>query len=321
VRQRRLRRAGQVLLVLLLVGAFASTGGSAQAEAPVAQGWWTTTNVKDQLPVDPPALPVQVPPDVPPDGLLVQGGLTEDAPSAYAALVYDLDEGLAPGKLTLKLAPASASSPASTLRLCKLADSSLSPEQGGAMDHAPKYDCGGAATATANSDNTSYTFDAGKLADGGVLAVAILPSMATDRVVLDRPGSSSLTTTTATTTTTSGSSAPPAFEDPAAAPAAGGTGTAETPALQSGATAQVPALPTADVPGPAVAEPAAQPAVAASQQPVALAPAAASSPAGHGTRTALLLVAALAVAAVLWSTAGNSAVAAGSALPEGEAHA
>ena len=312
MRALRARRAGQALLVLLLVGAFASTGGSAQAEAPVAQGWWTTTNSSDSLPVTPPDLPVGVPPDVPADGLLVQGGPTEDAPSAFAALVYDLDEGLAPGKLVLPVAPASATTPAATLKLCRLADSSLSPQQGGAMASAPKYDCAGSVTAGPSSDGKSYTFEAGKLAEGGTLAVAILPSMATDRVVLDRPGASSLTTTTAAG---GSSSAPPAFVDPAPAPAAGGTGTAETPALQSGGTAEVPALPAADVPGPAVASPAAEAPVVAGQQPVALAPAAASSDTGHGTRTGLLLLAALAVAAVLWATAGTAP------LEEGAAHA
>lgn len=312
MRSSPLRRAGQALLVLLLAGAFASsTGGAAQAEAPVAQGWWTVANQNDSLPVTPPDLPVSTAPDVPTGGLLVQGGATEDAPSAYAALVYDLDEGLAPGKLVLPVAPASASTPQATLRLCRLADSSLSPQQGGSMAGAPKYDCAGAVTAGPSSDGTSYTFDAGKLADGSTLAVAILPSMATDRVVLDRPGSSSLTTTT---TAASGSAAPPAFEDSAPAPAAdAGGGVAEPPPLQSGGTAEVPALPAADVPGPAVASPAAAP---AAQQPVALAPASStSSTDGHHTRTGLLLAAALAVAATLWATAGNAPA------EETEAHA
>ena len=301
-----LRRAGQGLVVLLVAGAFAGVGGSAQADAPIAQGWWTSTNQSDALPVTPPDLPVAVPPDVPSDGLLVQGGPTEDSPAAYAALVYDLDAGLAPGKLVLSVAPASATTPQTTLKLCALKDASLSSAQGGPMSQAPSYDCAASVTGGPSSDGTTYTFDAGKLGDKSTLAVAVLPTMATDRVVLSKPGSSSL----ATTTTAAGAAAPPAFDASSPQPAAdAGNGVAQPPALQSGSSADSPALPAAaDVPGPAVAAPAGQPAAAASPQPAVLPPVALAGSSGgsHNGRTGLFLLAALAVAVVLWSTAGSA---------------
>jgi hypothetical protein len=302
-RPRRALRAAQAVLVLTLAGAFGSGGAPAQADAPIVQGWWTTTNQSDALPVTPPGLPVTVPPDVPADGLLVQGGAAEDSPTAYAALVYDLDAGSAAQRLVLNVAPTSATTPQAGLKVCALKDSSVSPQQGGPIAKAPAYDCAKSATAQPSADGTSYTFDAGKVADGTTLAVAILPTTATDRVVLSKPGGTSLVTTAAA----GGTSAPPAFSGPAPAAGTGsGTGTAGTPQLQSGGTLDAPpAAAPVDVPGPAVASAVPQPAQsAAAIAPVALA---ASRSESHSGRNALIVLAALAVAAVLWSAAGASA--------------
>jgi hypothetical protein len=307
-RPRRAVRAAQAVLVVTLAGVFGSGGAPAQADAPIVQGWWTTANQNDALPVTPPGLPVSVPPDVPADGLLVQGGAAADSPTAYAALVYDLDAGSAAQRLVLNVAPTSATTPQAGLKLCALKDSSFSPEQGGPIAKAPAYDCAKSATAQPSADGTSYTFDAGKVADGTTLAVAILPTTATDRVVLSKPDSTSLATTAAA----GGSSAPPAFSGPAPAAGTGGgsgtagTGTAGTPQLQSGGTLDAPpAAAPVDVPGPAVASAVAQPAQsAAAIAPVALAGSRSES---HSGRTALIVLAALAVAAVLWSAAGASA--------------
>ena len=305
--RRRVRRAGQAVVLLALVGGLGSGSGPAAADAPISHGWWTVTNQSDALPVTPPDLPVAVPPDVPADGLLVQGGPTEDAPTAYAALAYDLDPGSTAQRLVLTVAPNSATNPQATLKICALKDSGFSGEQGGPMADAPAYDCARSATASPSGDGLTYRFDAGKVADGTTVAVAVLPTTAADRVVLVRPGSSSLTATGGT----GGSAAPPAY-DPSSAPApAGGTGTANPPPLQSGGSiAAPPAMGSSDVPGPSVASPAAAPAVAAPQQPAAIPVVpVASQGSGHGTRTAIVLIAALALAAVLWSIAGGSATA------------
>jgi hypothetical protein len=301
-RPRRALRAAQAVLVVTLAGAFGSGGAPAQADAPIVQGWWTTTNQNDALPVTPPGLPVTVPPDVPADGLLVQGGAAEDSPNAYAALVYDLDAGSAAQRLVLNVSPNSATTPQAGLKVCALKDSSVSPQQGGPIAKAPAYDCAKSATAQPSADGTAYTFDAGKVADGTTVAVAILPTTATDRVVLSKPGGTSLVTTAAA----SDSSAPPAFSEPTPAAGTGtGTGTAGTPQLQSGGTLDAPpAAAPVDVPGPAVASAVPEPAQSAVAAPVALA---ASRSESHSGRTALIVLAALAVAAVLWSAAGASA--------------
>src|SRR3954454_18656181 len=73
---------------------------AARASAPRDQGWWTVTK-----PGGTQGLPVAVPgpPDVPARGLLIQAG--PSTPSAYAALLSELDPGTTAGKLTLAVAP------------------------------------------------------------------------------------------------------------------------------------------------------------------------------------------------------------------------
>src|SRR3954453_21327696 len=175
---------------------------AAHADAPFLQGWWTASN-PGHLPVKPSD------PLVPATGLLVQGG--PSAPSAYAALSYELDSGVAAGKLTLAVAPNSASTPGASLQLCPLTSSTFSPEQGGAMADAPTYDCKTKVSGGPNDDGTAYEFTVSSLASSDALAIAILPVDPTTRVVLSQPGDSSLTTEqSAAPPTTSFDTAPPA---------------------------------------------------------------------------------------------------------------
>ena len=60
------------------------------------------------------------------------------------------------------------------------------------MANAPAFDCARRATAGPSSDGTTYTFDVAPLVSGGVLAVALLPAMPADRVVLAAPDGNSL---------------------------------------------------------------------------------------------------------------------------------
>lgn len=161
--------------------------GPAGALAPDRQGWWTSAN-SSELPTSPPA-----PPDVPANGLLVEGGPSTSSPTAYAALVYQLPEGATASSLTLSIAPSSATTPNSTLELCPLEHPFISnPEQGGPSSEAPAYNCTHNVTASANAAGSAYKFDASSLMSNGTLAVAILPTKTTDRVVFSHPDSNSL---------------------------------------------------------------------------------------------------------------------------------
>lgn len=174
-------KLGALLLSPLLSMSFSV--GTASAEPPRQQGWWTSTN--------PGGLPLpsfSAGPDVPAKGLLVEGG--SDTPTAYAALVYQLPQGATVRSLTLEVAPGTITTSGSTLRVCPLVNPTLKPAQGGPMADAPRYDCARQVTATA--DGSSYGFNVTSLLSGDVLAIAILPTAGTDRVVFDEPGADSL---------------------------------------------------------------------------------------------------------------------------------
>ena len=59
------------------------------------------------------------------------------------------------------------------------------------MDTAPKYDCLGAVVATVD-DTGAFVFDVTTLQRDGIVAVAILPTMTTSRIVFGAPGADSL---------------------------------------------------------------------------------------------------------------------------------
>src|SRR5580704_7395485 len=88
----------------------------AAAMAPSQQGWWTSLNAGSVPEVG--SLPAPTPPDVPAQGLLVEG--PSNSPVAYAALVYYLPIGSTASTLTLTIAANSASTPGTTLELCPL---------------------------------------------------------------------------------------------------------------------------------------------------------------------------------------------------------
>jgi hypothetical protein len=165
--------------VLLLV-AF-GVAEPARAQSPDKQGWWSAANTG----VGPANL---FTPDVPEKGLLIQGG--PSGPRAYAALVYAIAPGEDAGALTLEVTSSSITTPGATLLACPLVAATIEPASGGPMGDAPAYDCTHQVAATA--DGTTYRFDVSSLAVGDTLAVAILPSGLTDRVVFDEPGPDSL---------------------------------------------------------------------------------------------------------------------------------
>ena len=252
----------------LLVSAIGAAGAAAfaspaRAEGPVDQGWWTSTT--------PAGLPIGAvtPPDVPAQGLLVQGGPGattgpgDTGATAYAALVFGVAPGATVGHLTLTAAPGSLSTPAAVLEVCALTDSAFSSVQGGPISAAPPYDCSHDVTATESSTST-FAFSVADLVSGSQLAVAVLPTSPLERVVLVAPGEGTLETTAAssagltgvTTVPTTLGSVPAAVPEPATtalptAPASvsavGSTSPAPAPAV-SPAVAPLPASSTTAAP-------------------------------------------------------------------------
>src|SRR5438105_13269442 len=112
--------------LLLLPFAFVLLAPASRAAAPEEHGWWTAFAGPN--------------PDVPADGLLVEGGASATSPTAFAAVVYAVPDGSTVGKLTLAVAPSSATVPMTKLELCPLSSATIKAEQGRPMADAPKVD-------------------------------------------------------------------------------------------------------------------------------------------------------------------------------------
>lgn len=233
----------------------------ARAAAPRDQGWWTVTTpgptpLPAQLPAQPPG-----PPDVPARGLLVQAGAGAAMPSAYAALLYELDPGTTAGKLTLVVAPSSVTTPMATLQLCQLLQPINHPEQGGPIADAPPFNCGKSAKAAPSADGKTYSFDASALVSDNLLAVALLPTGPTDRVVFSAPDDSSLTTQAGDASggaapSDSGAIAAPSDTTPAPVDTTGlATGAATSPSLADSLPGAAATGPSSVAPSPAAAPP------------------------------------------------------------------
>lgn len=175
------------LTTLGMVGPWAA---AASADAPEQQGWWTLANPGS-------AFSLPAPPDVPANGLLVEGsagskaGSSDGGPFAFAALVYPLQAGSSPDSLTVAAAANSGTTPTASLELCPLTSSAWAPEQGGPMSDAPGFSC--RSDVTAAPSGGTYRFKVASLVRNGELAVALLPTNPADRVVLAHPGANSLT--------------------------------------------------------------------------------------------------------------------------------
>ena len=162
--------------------------GSAGAIAPEQQGWWTSLNGAS-LPMVGKSSPTS--PDVPAQGLLVEGGLP-GSPVAFSALTYTLPSGATASTLTLTIAPKSATTPDATLELCPLIDPVFKPVQGGPSSGAPPYNCAHSVSAVPNAKASSYQFEISTLVSNGDLAVAVLATSPLDRVVFSQPDDGSL---------------------------------------------------------------------------------------------------------------------------------
>jgi hypothetical protein len=317
-----LSRWGRGLLAGIIGLALTGSGtwtSPARADAPVDQGWWTSTT--------PAGLPVSgvTPPDVPAQGLLVQGGPGattgngDTGATAYAALVFGLAPGATVGNLTLTTAPSSLSTPGAVLELCRLTDSAFSSAQGGPISDAPPYDCSQNVTAPESTSDSSFTFAVGQLESGHQLAVAVLPTNPLERVVLAAPGENALTETSA-------GPAPPAQTTPT--PTTLGSTLTPTPAPASapdGATP--PSNPVSVVPAVSsspVSDQAASPVVAPLRSPstqgssgpapaapaaVAFLPASATGSSGANPAAVIILITLIVLGVTAWLLAGRQATA------------
>jgi hypothetical protein len=317
-------------LIVTTAGAVLVLGASsAQAAGATRQGWWTAANPTTPVGTLPAAPPTA--PDVPADGLLVEGG--SQGPAAVAALLYDLPDGATPGNLTLVLAPTTISTPNAVLQVCPLKSPGFSAVQGGPIASAPVYDCSKGQMVPLAADGTSYVLDVRSDVVLGSVAIALVPAAATDRVVLSKPGPDSLSVLAPSSAApdpspvAAGSSTAPASQAPSpSATAAGGGGAPRTGtiATTSGEGAPVVSPPLGGLPDmttttAVIPDQVAAPVVA--DQPVVdalaagvpdttsavvtepLAPAATHST-DRGGRVIILLML-LALAGLLWSIAGR----------------
>jgi hypothetical protein len=298
----------------------------AYADPPAQQGWWWQAN--------PGALPevgvsaAQPPPDVPSNGLLVEGGsgsangTSDSSPMAFAALVYQLAVDATASTLTLAVAPNSGTTPSVTLELCPLANSAINPEQGGPISDAPTFSCTTNVTAQASSSGNTFQFNVSNLVSGGALAVAVLPTSPTDRVVLSAPDSNSLAVQTAPPTSdTSDTSAPPGQTSPtpdsSPATTASSAGTESVPPSTSAP--QAVAL-TGASPSPLSPAIAATPATVRSTPTLSNSPESASKPSastffmpvskaeGANPIAVVVILVASVIGTAIWLGAGRSAV-------------
>jgi hypothetical protein len=275
------------------------------AEAPAQQGWWIATN-PGTVPGLGIGFPAVAPPDVPSNGLLVEGGASASSPVAYAGLIYQVPVGSAVGALTLDVASGSATTPDGTLELCQLVQPTLVPDEGGPMSDAPPYNCSKSVIGNPASSGAFYEFNVAPLVADGVLAVAILPTSSAERVVFDQPEAGSLAASAPAVTVPSGST--------------GNSGAAPTPVATTSPTVTVPpppALPTpafTPAPAPAVIPTPSLGAKSTSPTTVAAAaPFSSSVPAGLGggavqSITLALVILGFLSACMLWVSAGNRAI-------------
>ncbi len=292
--RRHLRRS---VSAVVMTGALLGTmSPPAAAATGLEAGWWTT-------------LPVAVEPDVSEDSLLVRGGPDPESPIAYAAIDVRLATGERPQTLTLSVTPESATTPTTTLRLCPLLET-FTPARGGTADRAPAYDCETSVDADPDDEGVVYEFDVSDLTSAGGLAVAVLPTEVTDRVVLDVPGPEAITSRFEATEPDVAAPPGPPATTPGAQDGSFAPGPSPSPTFSPPPTAG-----SADLPDPAVEEQAPEAAADTAEEPATetetAAPLTVTQDTGVETnRMAAVGFAFLAgVVAVLWTRAGREAIA------------
>ena len=220
----------RLLLFPLLIITLAWPITPAGAASSVSAGWWTSSPL--------------APPDVPSGGLDVQGGPDAGSPVAFSAVSFALDPGETAESVTLSVTANSGTTPSAQLMACPIT-TPFAPASGAPMSQAPKYDCGTKATASPSSDGKSYKFDVSSIPATGALAIAILPTQPTDRVVFDAPTTKALASASAPASASTTPESSPTLN----------SGTSSSPSFSSvpssGSSFDVPSTPAPDVAGPA----------------------------------------------------------------------
>ncbi|MFN2465605.1 MAG: hypothetical protein ABR598_04995 [Candidatus Dormibacteria bacterium] len=232
---------------------FSAPPEPAAALAPTQTAWW---NVANQ-----PGLTIPPPSDVDTSkhDLYIQGAQGDAGTSqlpgstnaqggaqAVAAIHYELADGAAVQKLTLKIKGTTPTTP--TVIACRITDPSFRSVDNGAGSDIPKYDCGTQAAGSQNAAGDIEFKDIGKLAKGPELLILLVPGKL-DRVVFVHPDANSLQVS-------AGYTQPPSAPQPATAPDYSSS-SAAAPATDSGSTssgfvAPPPATaPLAEIPLPA----------------------------------------------------------------------
>lgn len=309
-----MKRTAAALTLACAAGtvAFFAAGGAAQAaDSTVQAGWWTATNPGsvEGSPTPPP------PPDVPARGLLVEGGAQSTtgkgntAPTAFGAVVIQLPVGTSARRLSLTVAPNSATTPSAQLELCPLANPALPVEYGGPMADAPIYNCTHNVTAGASSDGSHYIFNVASIGSDGTLAVAILPTSPVDRVAFSAPNDKSLALQSSARPTN-----PAPQPSSATGSGSGGTSAGNQSTSTSVGTAPTlpgtlpPTAPTTRPQTPAQQTPQVATAPESNYQPTGIPATAAMTPARANPHTVIVLLAALLLGLVLWQIVGRAAV-------------
>jgi hypothetical protein len=248
-------------------------------------------------------------PDVPPDGLLVQGDGTA-TPVAIAALAYKLPSRMVAHSLTLAIDASSApvaQAASSKLEVCPLTSPKFTPAQGGAFEDAPKYNCKNHVIATPTKSAT-YNFSIGSLHLASPFGVAVVPTATASRVVLDEPTGKSLVTAKAAAKKAAGPTST-STSSPAASPAPASGTSADSP--PSGSNAGNPKItppsgnssieqPQQQAQSPVVAPPSAAAPSTLAGQPVP-----ATSTAGRSKVAIAAVLAMILVGGGLWLLAGS----------------
>jgi hypothetical protein len=190
--------------------ALMALAGPVGADTAPEQGWWTTLTLGNGVNAAGTGVPA--------NDLLVESEVNSK-PEAYSALLFQLPDGDVPSTLTLNVAPApAATTPDATLEICPLKSPVFTAAAGGPSSAAPAYDCTTNVTAAPESSGSAYQFKVSGFESNGMLAIAILPTSATDRVVFSAPSDSSLSVSQPTSTTTPTTSLVTPTTLPAASP-------------------------------------------------------------------------------------------------------
>ena len=250
-RLRSVRVTGVLVAMAVSTAAwmFSAPPETAAALAPTQTAWW---NVGNQAGA--PALPPPPDVDTSKHDMYVQGaggtgtpappappptGNAQGGAQALAAIHYEVPDGAAVHKLTLKFAGNKPPNPPSVVA-CPLVTPGFKSEDNGPVSDIPKYDCTISVPGTPSAAGDALEFpDVGKLVRGPDLLLMLVPSQL-DRVVFAHPDASALQVSSGYSAPATGAQAP-AYSGAAtdysntssagSAGSAGSTGTYNPPAL------------------------------------------------------------------------------------------